>query len=180
MIKRIKFANTFTFNNKDMKKILLTLIIMSIIVKGHSQTKGSLLYNSKGQLRADTSLTISSNQLKIWSKIEDFFISGLIKNVKYSPLASEENLNGISIVSFDIDSLGQLKNFKIIKEVGGGLEIQTKIWIKTFEYLTSLAPTNGRFTYFLAIKFSSIDATDFIKKENLIPISNVEFNFIQH
>ena len=145
-----------------------------------SQTTESLLYNIKGQLRADTSLIIDSDQLTKWMRVEDQIITEIVNRIEYSEMASDYNLTGISIVSFNIDSNGSMKDFKILKQVGGGLEEKIRICINSIGCLNSLAPTDKiNYTYFLTFEFLLIDSKEFIKKENAIPVYKVKFDRIQ-
>ena len=162
-------------------KILITLSLLVFASIGFSQSTASLLYNEHGQLKADTSFSISQSQLKAWKGVENLFIKELISDVQYSTFAKENDLSGLSIISFDLDSTKQLKNFKIIKQVGGGLEECLKIFIKSFKYLNTLAPTDkDSLTYYISVDFELVDAAKTMVKTHAIPVATVKFDYIQY
>ncbi len=162
-------------------KILITISLLVFASVGFCQTTESLLYNGRGQLKADTSFSISGKQLELWKGVENLFIKELISDVQYSTVAKENNLSGLSIISFDLDSAKQLKNFKIIKQVGGGLEECLKIFIKSFQYLNTLAPAdNSSLTYYISVDFELIDAAKTMVTTHAIPVAKVKFDYIQY
>ena len=162
-----------------MRKIITIILLISTTLS-YGQTKKSLLYNESGKLLIDTSLCISKAQLEKWKDIEDSFIYDIISNLKYSQIAKENNLSGLSIISFDLDNSLLLKNFKILKQVGGGLEECLKIAISSFTLLKSLAPDdNSTLTYYVSVDFKLIDAKKIIEKIHTIPISTVNYEYIQ-
>ena len=70
-----------------------------------------------------------------------------------------------------------MNDFKLIKQVGGGLEEKIRICINSIDCLNSLAPTDKiNYTYFLTFKFLLIDSKEFIKKENAIPVYKIKFD----
>jgi hypothetical protein len=157
--------------------IVLIIVAFSSIVRG--QENETLLYNNKGQLRADTTLTITLGQLNKWRPVEEYIINMLVTQIEYSQMATESSLSGTSIVSFDVDSKGKLIDFKTLKQVGGGLEEVIKLNLKAFDKLTSLAPKDKKsFKYYLALSFQLIDVETFIKEENAIPIIKVKYDLI--
>ncbi len=157
----------------------LTFFIMLIIfpLLGYSQTEYSLLYNNEGQLRADTSLKISKEQLSKWALVEERFIFAATRIIVYPEMAMDCGISGKVTISFDIDSTTQVKNFKTIKRFG--IEENIKLFLLSLEFLSSLAPKdNQTFTYFLSFEFKDIDAAELIKKNNTIPIHKSIFYFI--
>jgi hypothetical protein len=161
------------------RNIIIVIIIGAFSSLVCGQDNETLLYNYKGQLRADTTLTISQTQLDKWRPVEQYFIEMLVTQIEYSQMATESNISGTSIVSFDVDSLGKLIDFKTLKQVGGGLEEVVKQHLKVFDKLATLAPKDKKnYKYFLAFSFQLIDAEKFIKKENAIPITKVRYSLI--
>jgi len=165
-----------------MRSALIAITLgLFLITIAYGQASGTLLYNSKGQLRADTSLVINNDQLRKWRAIEDFIIEKIIQKVTYSEMALVSNLSGVSIVSFTVDSIGKLKDFRIIKKVGGGLEERIMFCLEEFSYLNHLSNINNNDNrYFLALNFQFIDAEKYIEKEKAIPIYDVKFIYIQN
>lgn len=163
-----------------MKRVIIILtVILAFPIVMYGQGNETLLYNDKGQLRADTTLTISPEQLNRWSGIEQLLIAWLVDEVEYSQMATESELTGTSIVSFDIDSLGKFADYQVIKQVGGGLEAVAKQHLKGFRMLSHLALNSTNNKYFIAFSFQIVDADEFIKKEKAIPIFKVVKKAIQ-
>jgi len=148
---------------------------MNILTYG--QSVEALLYNNKGQLRADTTLTIDKIVLNKWILVEKLMIEMLLNNVSYSQMALDFDLEGTSVISFDIDISGNLIDYKVIKQVGGGLEEIIISQLKTFEFLTSLSSI-GRpyFRYYLAFDFKIVDTEKYLKEHNKIPIFKVKYD----
>lgn len=162
-------------------KITFLTLLLTISVIGHSQTPQSLLYNVKGQLRSDTSLKINRDQLLKWKSVEDFVVRDIISKMAYSPLAVENYISGQVIISFDVDSTKQLKDFKIIKKLDWGIDENIKIFLRSSKYLASIAPMDNKtYTYFLSFDFKVIEAAKYIEEYNSIPIQKVMHGFIQY
>ncbi len=160
-------------------KLSLFFFLLVVSLQTFGQESETLLYNKKGELKADTTLSISKEQLNKWRAIEDLLIAKLVE-VKYSAVAEENNLSGNSIIEFEIDSSGQILNFKIKNAVGGGLEELVKQSIKSFTLINSLKSQDGKvYKYYVPISFNLINAKEFIKKENSIPIFDVKQDYIQ-
>ena len=160
-------------------KPILTLFLFIISFSSHSQENG-LFYNSKGQLKADTTLSINQDQLYKWSRVEDWVTEYLINNIIYSPMAVDANLSGVSIVSFTIDSTSNIIKYQIIEKVMGGLEYEIERVVSRSNYLLQkLAPSDKKtYTYYLAFDFSIIDIMN--EMENgLLPISTTKFDRVR-
>jgi len=161
-------------------KHLITIILLFSSFKSFCQLQETLLYNSSGQLKLDTSYSITQEQLIKWRSVEDLLIERIIQEVKYSPIARENELIGCSIVCFEVDSIGHLQNFRKIKTIGGGLEEIVLNTLKTFQFLQALiAPNSMSSPYYLPINFNLINSRKYIKDNNAIPIFDVHFEYIQ-
>ncbi len=53
---------------------------------------------------------------------ESALLRYLSKNIKYPPLARENNIQGIVYVTFEIDRSGKVKDAKILRGIGGGCD----------------------------------------------------------
>jgi len=159
--------------------IISILIINSLLI--HCQTYNSALYNSNGHLRVDSSLKISLAQLQKWSRMEGGLIDEIVHKVKYSQMASESDLKGLMIVSFEIDSSGKVTDFKSIKEIGGGLEEIVKTCLTNYMYIKTLASSESKVNlkYYLAIYYDLINANEYIRKNGAIPITKVIWEYSQ-
>jgi len=160
------------------KNILFILIVFALSKVVFGQDNEALLYNSKAQLRADTTLIITQEQLNKWKPVEEYLINFLVTQIEYSQMATESNLSGTSVVSFIVDSTGKIIDFKTIRQVGGGLEEVVKQHLKLFNMLTNLASKNINNEYFLAFSFQLVDADSYIRKEKSIPIIKVKKDLI--
>ena len=163
---------------KDHKIHYLLILGFLTLLLTYKQTKGqSYIYNSKGQLIIDTTLTINQDQLNIWRLMESKMLSLISMNIDYSNMARESGIYGIAIVAFDFDSL-DLKNIRLIKNIGGGLDeniidgmerISEKIVLE-FRLIQNLIKLNYQGTYYIPFEFSLIDLNEIMKKKNSIPI----------
>lgn len=154
---------------------LLTLLLTFNQAKGQSY-----IYNSKGQVIIDTTLSINSDQLEIWRLAESNILSYISMNIDYSNMARESGINGIAIVALDCDSL-DIKNIRLIKKLGGGLDeniidginkISEKIVLefRLIQNRKKREKLNYQGTYYIPFDFSLIDLNEIMKKKNAIPI----------
>lgn len=161
-------------------KYIVTIFFLFASFKSFCQSRETLLYNSSGHLKLDTSYSIKQVQLNQWRSVEEYIIDKIILEVKYSAIAKENELSGCSIISFEVDSIGNLQNYKKIKTVGGGLEEIVIKALKTVQFLQGLKSSNGiPNTYYLPINFNIINSKKYIKENNAIPILDVHHEYIQ-
>jgi len=80
------------------RNIIIAFIIVVFTTVASGQDNETLLYNKKGQLRADTTLTISNEQLDKWRPFEKYIINRLVTQIEYTQMALEFDLSGTSIV----------------------------------------------------------------------------------
>ena len=164
-------------------KIHLIYIIFGLLVPifTYSQEQNrSYIYNYKGQLRVDTSLTITQKQYKAWSIAEDNLLSHLSRHINYPPLANESGIIGIVIISFDCDTLG-IKNIRAMNKIGGGLDkaaiegitrLKEKILLE-FRHTQNIKrrkPISYQGTYYIPIDFTLINLLEYKNKNYTIPI----------
>lgn len=161
-------------------RIILLFGLLCNQLKVSAQAREMLMYTNEGMLRIDTSFSISQDQIVKWRGTENLFIERLIRDVTYSQMATDYDVNGILIVSFDIDSLGNLVGYVPISRLGGSLEEIVFSSIKKFGFLKLLAPTTtGIYTYYLAFDFQLVDAKEAIEKNHAIPVTKVKFEFVR-
>jgi hypothetical protein len=161
-----------------MKISVVILLFFSICAQAQRE---SLLYNESGQLIADTSFQLSSSEFDNWRRIESALINDIVNKLDYSAIAIAYNLNGNSIVSFEVNENGRMINFISIKSVGGGLEERVKIIVNSFSLLNSLKPKKGKTSkYYLALSFNLVDVKLEIKRTGEIPIGGNRFDYIQY
>src|SRR4051812_49428276 len=97
-----------------MKKLLFLLAIALVPVITSAQKKNvkqetndeSVLYNEKGEFRADNSLTISENQYEVWKKAEPKILTSFHTDIA-ERMKKETKKNKFSkryIISFDCDA----------------------------------------------------------------------------
>ena len=152
-------------------KIILFSLFITLSLKGYNQT---LLYNSKGQLFADTTCKLTAEQFDLWHHLEGEIIEEITFKIHYPELASENSISMSVIISFDIDSSKQIKNFKSVKIAGWGFEESIIISLKKSNYIKFLAPEDGRtFTFFIPFNFECHSSAEYLKKHNTIPILSV-------
>ncbi|MCD4745332.1 MAG: hypothetical protein K8R58_03440 [Bacteroidales bacterium] len=154
---------------------LLTLLLTFNQINGQSY-----IYNIKGQLIIDTTLTINQEQLEIWRLAESNILALISLNIDYSNMARESGITGVIIVGFDCDAM-DLNNIRLINGLGGGLDknliegiekMSEKI-VFEFRHIQGLKkrePINYLGTYYIPFDFSLIDLKEEMKKKNAIPI----------
>lgn len=158
---------------------LILVFIMPLFVFSQEENR-SLIYNYKGQLRIDTSLTISQKQFKAWSMAESNILTHLSKAIEYPPLAKESGIKGVVIVSIECDTF-EIKNIIPLTNYGGGLEnaavqgiekIKKKILMefKLTQNIIRDMPILHPGTYYIPIDFNFIDLTKYMKNNHTIPI----------
>ena len=161
-------------------RILACLLFAATTLHSFCQVNETLLYTSKGQLKYDTSLSISINQLNQWRGIEDLLIDKLIQDIKYSAIARENNLSGTLIAVIEVDSAGKLVSVTFKNPIGGGLEKLVELSVRSFQHISSLKSRDTTSNvFYLPLSFNLIIAKDFIQNKNAIPIFGVEHEFIQ-
>ncbi|MCG3164421.1 MAG: hypothetical protein POELPBGB_00175 [Bacteroidia bacterium] len=144
------------------------------------QADQSLLYNDKGQLKFDTTLSISKIQLQKWIGVEDSFIAEL-NHIKYLPMAAMDDIKGDMILRFEVDSTGKVLNIYHVKKLLGiGNSFETKNIINNFSLISSLKPERGTYIYYLPFAYRLVDTNKFIKENNAIPVTGQHFHYIQY
>ncbi len=157
--------------------ISLVLVVVPLMLR--AQANETLLYNGKGQLKADTNLKITNTQLQNWRGIETLLIKHILNRLEYSQVAKESDLKGKMIISFMYDSIDNKVHFEPVKKIGGGLEECVVLTLKQFEFKKSIGSNkNSPLWYYLALSFDIIDGNDFIESTGSIPISTVRCNYI--
>jgi hypothetical protein len=163
-----------------MKKIIISFVFITYSIMLFSQSGRLSLYNSLGQLRADTTLKISQKQLTKWINVEESLIETIINKLNYSQMAIENDIKGQMIISFDIDSTKSMFDYKLLKKVGGGLEETLRLFLIECDLIKKLSPTdNSVYKYFLALNFDLVDANNYIRTTGAIPITKVKWTYIQ-
>ena len=95
----------------------ILLLLFSILLNdsfGKSKI-ASLIYNSKGELIADSSFRITKKQLKKFVKIEARFTKQLLDSIKIAPELIQDGIGFKVIVEFDVDEHSCFSNVNIIK-----------------------------------------------------------------
>ncbi len=71
--------------------IFLILFLIPVFSLAQSY-KESILYNEKGQLKADTALTINQSQSVLWKGAENNIFSYMVLGLEYPVLAKESGI----------------------------------------------------------------------------------------
>lgn len=97
-----------------MKRTITTLtFILLLTLSSEAQKTFSKLYNTKGELFADTTLTITKKQLNKWIVIEDTLTKRILDKLHYPQLNLEAEVSGKVIISFTLDTSGNFNDFKL-------------------------------------------------------------------
>jgi len=166
------------------KAYFISLVFIVLLVPLLSRAQKSYIYNEMGQLRVDTTLSISQNQYRIWCSIEGNILSHVSNSIDYNRMAKESGLTGIIIVAFDSDTL-DLKNIRLLNQFGGGLDenvitginkISKKI-VNEFRMIQGIrrkgTPLEYLGTYYIPISFKIIKPSDYMKETNTMPIIGI-------
>ena len=92
--------------------LLFSFLILSCHIAQASNV-ASLIYNSKGQLIADTNYRISKNQLHKFISVENKLTKQILDSLKTVPLFWENGLSFKVIVSFTVDEHSCFSNLHI-------------------------------------------------------------------
>ena len=162
-----------------MKALNILLLFLSVSFYSHSQQ--SFLYNEKGQLFLDTSLTITKAQLRTWSLAENNIVACLSK-IEIPDLYREGTVKpkkgkNILIASFVCDS-ADIKDIEVLNDTGWyahavvrGLQKQGKgiaAQLKSERGKSSEQIYMGK--YYVAINFMLINFYEQLKKEKSVPV----------
>jgi len=108
-------------------RLLLVLFLICIIhSETISQSNETYLYNTKEQLRVDTTLCLSGKYLQTFGKIEGQIISLISGEIQYPQLARELNVSGLIIAAIDYDSL-DFKEIRYIRNDIPGIGFEDSI-----------------------------------------------------
>ena len=160
-----------------MKKFYLLLILIATNHFVNAQ-RSSLIYNEKGQLFVDSSLSISKLQYKTWTYAE-YNLLAIFSTIEYPPIYLENGIKpkNIIIASFFCDST-DIREIKVLNDssafsfaVISGLE-------KSGKRINDLLKGNAKNTtekiylgkYYIAFDFMLIDFYEQLKKQKAIPI----------
>lgn len=161
-------------------KIVCALLLYSL--NSYCQNFGkSNLYLETGQLKADTTLRISTNQYNLWVIAENKIIRAIYAKTKYSALAKDAGITGKIIVAFECDT-DKIKNITVVsKRLGGGLEesVIEGFTLATTEILQSIIQAQddnlvdkyayiGK--YYMPFEFSLININHELENKGAIPI----------
>ncbi len=172
---------------KSLKYLIIFLISLPLLCVSQEDSR-SAIYNYKGQLRIDTSLTIGYEQYRVWSNIEHNILNHLYKHVVYPTLAIESRQTGIVIISFYCDTL-EIKNVRLIEKntellnnatIEGFTKIKEKL---IYEFRAILSSHHGqKYTYignyYLPIKFDLIDLNKQMTEDYIMPIIGTKISGI--
>lgn len=165
--------------NHIISAIIFLTLISIVIAKGQGH---SSMYHNNGQLKVDTTLKINQKQLQKWISAERYIMIHLTRNPIYTSLAKENGVEGLSIIAFEYES-PTIKNIRIIKKVGAGLDESIVNEITKYSNRISQelnydgnkenndSTYNG--TYYLPFAFSVIDLITTMEVNNAIPIIEV-------
>lgn len=167
---------------KSIKYLIIVLVSLPMLCISQGYGRSDL-YNSKGQLRIDTTLTIGPQQSRIWNNIEGNILHHIHRNVTYPEIAKEVNLTGVVIIAFYCDT-SEIKNIRIVKEESellnnAAIEGVTKIKEKlVFQFIAIQSSYRGQKynyigNYYLPIKFDLIDLNKQMRREHVMPIIGV-------
>ncbi|MBK5285562.1 MAG: hypothetical protein JJE25_09165 [Bacteroidia bacterium] len=159
----------------------LNLVLLFLIANLTAKSQQSFLYNDKGQLFLDTSLTITKAQLRTWVRVE-FNLVGNLSRIEIPDLFREgsvkpTNTKSILIASFICDS-SDIKNIEVLNDTGWyanavvrGLQKQSKgiaAQLKSESRKTSEQIYMGK--YYVAINFMLINFYEQLKNEKAVPV----------
>jgi len=146
------------------------------LAKGQSH---SSMYHENGKLIVDTTLQINLKQLQRFSTAERYIMYHMTREQIYTPMAKENGVEGISIIAFDYE-YPSIKNIRIIKKIGAGLDERIVEEIMKYSYRISQEfnynekneGKEGAFngTYYLPFDFTAIELISTMEKKNAIPI----------
>ena len=166
------------------KTYFISLVFIILLTPLFSNAQHSYIYNEKGQLRVDTTLSISQNQYQIWSLIEGNILAHVSNNIDYNAMAKASGITGVIIVAFDCDTL-DLKNIRLLNGIGGGLDenvidgihnISKKI-VGEFRMIQGVrrkgSPLEYLGTYYIPISFKIIKPFDHMTETNTMPIIGI-------
>lgn len=161
-----------------------TFFILSIdCIAGNSDTLSSLIYESNGQLIADTSFRITKNQLLKFTRIESKLTMKILDSLKIAPILLENGIWFEVIVSFTVDEHSCFSNLNIEKfpqwEISKR-EARTVSEYAKYMFMNAIMESSCQFKkdgfkskkkkcekYFLPIKFETIEIN-----KNLSEIKN--------
>ena len=164
-----------------MKTLNILVLLLSVNFYSHSQQ--SFLYNKKGQLLLDTTLTITKAQLRTWVMAENNIVAGLSR-IEIPPLFLEgvfraKTEKKIFIVSFVCDSF-DIKNVEVLNDTSWGWVAKSVIndiqkqgkgiagHLKSRSRMTSEQIYMGR--YYVAINFVMVNFDELLKNDKAVPI----------
>jgi hypothetical protein len=139
------------------------------------------MFNEAGQLRADTSLGISQDQLERWLAVEDLLLAHVVKNVRYSGMAIDGRVNGRMVCSFEVDKEGGVSGFDLVSGPGYGMDQVLKRALDSFQFISKLSDgitSSGLF--YVVLDLQHVDARSYLREHGAIPIIGIDANVIQH
>lgn len=158
-----------------MKRNLFALFLLFFLpfLISAQNVEYSTLYFNNGKLRADSTLSISAEQFKIWWQAEEGIVYTIASKLTYPEVCKRNGVEGNLIVAFDFAG-SEIKNIKVLKPSNPHFSeaainaIQNSA--KTiFEVLNS-KKYNPKGTYYLPLDFDLIDLRGEVKKRSAVPI----------
>ena len=90
------------------------------------------MYNSKGQVIADTTFIITKEQLNKWINVEDSLTKMILSKLRYPDMLLENGMSGQIIISFSVDKNGMFNDFRLEKYLSELSKDKLMIDIKFF------------------------------------------------
>jgi hypothetical protein len=162
-------------------KLIILLMFTFTLLGAHAQHGTSSMFNETGQLRADTSLWISQDQLERWISVEYLLLAHLVKNVRYSDMATDGRVNGRMVCSFEVDKEGGVSGFDLVSGPGYGMDQVLKRALGSFQFISKLSDgitSSGLF--YVVLDLQHVDARSHLREHGAIPIIGVNTSVIQH
>jgi hypothetical protein len=159
-------------------KCLTSLIVLLFAATASAQ---SYLYNEKGQLILDTSLTISQSQLMKWRQAENNIVAWLsrikIPDLYREGVVKPQGGTQIFIAGFTVDS-ADIKDIEVLNDtswyanaVVKGLKEQGKNIARTLKSRSRITQDQvymGK--YYVAVNFLLISFYEHLKNDKAVPI----------
>ena len=159
------------------RKLLLLCLCLLPFFSMAQEHQYSALYFNNGKLRADSSLSISAEQFKVWRRAEENIVGFINSHLSYPSVAARNGLEGRAVIAFEYKNK-EIKNVRVVNATWEGFsEMATQAFQKStplilneFNYWKRNFDFNLNGTYYLPIDFSLTVFREEMKKRNAIPV----------
>lgn len=168
---------------------LIVTIYLLILTNYAISQQNSYVYNNKGQLLCDTTISISNEAFDIWKECEESFFTEIL-DFQLNPILKEIGSMSV-ILSFHFDTINDFYGLKIIKYLDRNKHNDSVefLFIKcisdclskidNYRIINPMQKATTNMIFYLPINYKSLSVNNFITNQGVLEVKDVEYPLIK-